>query len=200
MRNSDNFRFHVVTEYSFAIFVSKIFHLRVCVCVRACMCLTILPPGHPECADSKRIAHQYSCEFMLSLMLQQIVSDQTHSLYLCPHECISQTERQSVCERGRVIRGGEKWREQREGWDCYRWSYVSSRWKGDSEKRREKIIQMRGEGEGEKKGRSREEKREERLSRKEKRRELSSKGICPTLVWLMNPKCPESVLNHRRPS
>lgn len=79
MKDPDNFRFYVVTEYSFAIFVSEIF--QICVCI----CLTILPVGHPECADSKRIAHQYSCEFMLSLMLQQIVSDQTNSLYLCPH-------------------------------------------------------------------------------------------------------------------
>lgn len=56
MRKSVNFRFHVVTEYSFALFVSEIFHLSACVCV----CLTILPVGHPECADCKRIAHQYS--------------------------------------------------------------------------------------------------------------------------------------------
>lgn len=40
------------------------------------MCLTILPVGHPEWEDSKRIIHQYSCDFMLSLMLQEIVSDQ----------------------------------------------------------------------------------------------------------------------------
>lgn len=95
MRNTDNFRFHVVTEYSSRIFVSEIFHGCVCVSVHvhARMCLTILPGGHPECADCKRIAHQYSCEFMLSLMLQQIVSDQTHSLYLRPYWCISHREK-----------------------------------------------------------------------------------------------------------
>ena len=88
--------------------------LCLCVCVCVCVCLTILPLGHPECADSKRIAHQYSCEFMLSLMLQQIVSDQTHSLYLRPHECISQTEREKkkcVCvlewKRGGELSEGE---------------------------------------------------------------------------------------------
>lgn len=79
MRNPDTFRIHAVTEYSFAISVGEIFYLCV---VSMCVRFTILPSGHPESADSKRIAHQYSCEFMLSLMLQQIVSDQAHSLYL----------------------------------------------------------------------------------------------------------------------
>ena len=66
-------RVGVASEYSFAIFVSEIFpslfgahacvHARTHACVythtRAPTRLTISPEGHPESADSKRIAHEY---------------------------------------------------------------------------------------------------------------------------------------------
>lgn len=52
------------------------------------MCLTILPVGHPEWEDSKRITHQYSCDFMLSLMLQEIVSDQVSVCVICVCLCL----------------------------------------------------------------------------------------------------------------
>lgn len=97
-RNPDDFRFHVVNEYSLAIFVTEIFHLclvRLCVCV----CLTSSPAGHPECADSKRIAHQYSCEFMLSLMLQQIVSDRSNSQLVSASTLVYLTLRRKVSEK-----------------------------------------------------------------------------------------------------
>lgn len=54
------------------------------------MCLTILPVGHPEWEDSKRITHQYSCDFMLSLMLQEIVSNQVS---VCVCLCVSEGAR-----------------------------------------------------------------------------------------------------------
>lgn len=121
MRIHVNFRFHVVTEYSLAIFVSLIFYLLL-----FGVSLPSWPQGHPECADCKRIAYQYS--YMLSLMLQQIVSDQTHSMWVRPHWGISKTEREKeVEERGRFIRGVEDGGEQKEGQDCYRWSNVSQR-------------------------------------------------------------------------
>lgn len=106
MRNHVNFRLYFVFECSFAISVGEMSHLEVCDFV----CRTISPQGHPECADCKRIAHQYSCQFMLSLMLQQIVWDQTCSLYLRPSQCVPQRQedwRQSEREREMVrTKGG----------------------------------------------------------------------------------------------
>lgn len=79
--------FHVGAEYSSAIFAGEIFWQRVC------MCLTILPVGHPEWEDSKRKTHQYSCDFMLSLMLQEIVSDQVSVRVICVCLCVSEGAR-----------------------------------------------------------------------------------------------------------
>lgn len=142
-------------------FVSKIFHLCDCVSVSLCVhvhaCLTILPRGHPEWADSKRITHQYSCEFMLSLMLQQIVSDQTQSLYLRPHKWISQTARECEWEKQLSEEGGrdgenrgragtatdgplfpadEKENLEKEGKRSYRWEEREGKRREGQEKRR----------------------------------------------------------------
>lgn len=119
----------------------------------------------------------------------------------CVHTTVSHRERERNYERGLEM---ERTKRQLELLQMAL-LYVSSRWKGEFERRVVKI--MSGEGEEQRRrsrGESGKKKREEeRLSGKEeegRRRESSSKGICPTLVWLMNPKCPESVLIHRRHS
>lgn len=96
----------------------------------------------------------------------------------------------SYRKRGWVIRGGWKWREQRERRNRYIWHYVSKRWKGDFEKRRERSYRW---GQKEKKEggqKKRERVIKDRLSRN--RRELrypSYFGLSnePKVSWI----CPE---------
>lgn len=196
MRNSDNFTFHVVTEYSFAIFVSEIFHLRVC--VRACMHVSYYFASRPSgmCRFQKNSSSIFMWVYAFINVAanclrsnSQLVSASTR-VYLTDRETKYVWERESY-QRGREMERTKRGLELLQMALCFQ-QMKRRLWKKKGKDHTDEGRRRRKKGGGQEK--------KERLSRKEKRRELSSKGICPTLVWLMNPKCPESVLNHRRPS
>ena len=185
----------------------------LCLCVCVCVCVSYYFASRPSgmCRFQKNSSSIFMRVYAFINVAanclrsnSQLVSASTR-VYLTDRE---RKKKVCVCvrvkERRRVIRGGDRDGENKgRARNCYRWPYVSSRWKGDFEKRTEKIIQMRREGEGKKAGgqEKKKEKRGEVKRGEEKRREvlryLSYFGLTnePKVSWIC-PESPEAQLDH----